>query len=36
MSRIKLFENFNQYKDIYQSIIDRIPDSDIPSETNII
>lgn len=36
MKWIKLFENFNQYRDIYESIIGRIPDSDIPQQTNII
>ena len=35
MIMIKKFEDFNNSIDI-DSIIDSIPDSDIPSETNII
>jgi hypothetical protein len=35
MKRIKLFESFN-YDSIYNTIIQRIPDSDIPNQTNII
>ena len=38
MNLIKLFEEFNkvEFKSKVDDIVNRIPDSDIPSETNII